>query len=144
VADESEKPDRVHLLEQMKEQFMGGDAMTAAVSDMLSLFSFNASVQLVLVVTAGAPIEHRRRVIDRIIKVWRQALLSMNTKAAQAHQALLDSVTDRDHLTWALPDSEDSRVGFMKAVKIAEKRIRDAFEFGFTQEGQLDEGQGQG
>jgi hypothetical protein len=140
MAEETAQPNRGRLLEQLKEQFIGGDAMTAAVADMLSLFSFNVGVQAVLIMTAGAPPEHRRKTIDRIIKVWKQALLSQNTQAAQAHQALLNSVSDRDHLTWILPDSEDSRVGFMRAVKIAEKRIRDTFEHGLQQEGKPDDG----
>jgi hypothetical protein len=138
MADEPAPPNRVHLLEQLREQFIGGDAMMAAVSDMLSLFSFNSSVQLILLVTKPMPKEQRMKIIDRVVTVWKRALLSQNTKAAQAHQELLTSVKDREHLSWALPDSEDSRVGFMKAVKVAEKRIRDAFEYGMSLEDQAD------
>ena len=142
MSDPSERKDGERLLGKMQEQFIGGDATSAAISDMMNLFAFSSVVQLMLLATFDVPAEKRTAVIEHTISMWKRALLSQNTKFAQEYHELLSSVTDRDHLTWALPDSESARVGFMRAVKAAEKRIRETFTYAIEQERQLRGNQG--
>jgi hypothetical protein len=115
------------LVEQLRQFFDGPSYEEMQVNNMMAGFSLFLNLQLTAFVMSSLPKEAREEFLRKVRTGWKKSMLKQNTAAAQNHEKMLRLVSDPSHLDWALGDSEDIRVSFMKTVAATDARITDIF-----------------